>query len=118
MIKIKTIIPPVIKLYGPNDTFIGDVFNEYEAADIRNQIAREKLSSYYFIGLDRHGNYVKSNISENGDIDVLLTQWELLLNSLQELTEIKRANKKNISLPTCKTTSNEESENYKEKHLA
>lgn len=48
MVKIEKIKPPVIDVYGPGDTFLGEL-NEYEFLDLREQISDEQASGYYIM---------------------------------------------------------------------
>jgi hypothetical protein len=47
-VKINRWKPPVVALYDPEGTYMGDV-NLFEFGDIRLQIAKQKLIGYYVI---------------------------------------------------------------------
>lgn len=63
MIKIKTIIPPIVVVYDPLDNELGTI-NEYELLDIRVQIKKAQVFGYYLIFKGE-----KVRIDKNGTLE-------------------------------------------------
>lgn len=63
-VEIKRISSERADLYNPNDELLGTVFNEYELNHVRIQIARKRLSGYYFLWKKTQ----RVNIESNGKI--------------------------------------------------
>ncbi len=63
MVEIKQHTPEQIKLFGPDDNFIGLINNNVEMLDVRVQIAEQKLTGYYFT----YGN-IRIDIKSNGGV--------------------------------------------------
>jgi predicted ATPase len=64
MITIRKYNYPEIKLYAPDNSYIGLIKNEVEFNDIRIQVAREKAEGYYIVFEDK-----RVNILPDGDCD-------------------------------------------------
>ena len=63
MIKLKTIFPQEVDLYGPNESHLGKL-NEYEFLDVLVQIKENQYSGYYVIFESQ-----KIRIDKNGTLE-------------------------------------------------
>lgn len=63
MIKLKTIFPQEVDLYGPNESHLGKL-NEYEFLDVLVQIKENQYSGYYVIFEGQ-----KIRIDKNGTLE-------------------------------------------------
>ncbi len=80
MVKINKIVPQTVQLFDPSDNLMG-LINEYEFADIRIQIKKNKIEGYYILY-----NNIKVFINSDGFIN----HWpdglfDLLLKSYNKL---------------------------------
>ena len=64
MIKIRQHTPTQLKLYKPDGPFVEYINNQVESLNVRLDIAKNKLTGYYFM----HGQ-LRITITENGSVE-------------------------------------------------